>query len=69
MGNMIYDVWQGDISSRFKVKLGNAMKEMHVRIEKQLEGKLSKDVSSRHLRTDCFYVSSFATTNCLTDEE
>ena len=52
MGNMIYDVWQGDISSRFKVKLGDAMKEMHVRIEKQLEGKLSKDVSSRQLQTD-----------------
>ena len=33
-----YDVWQGDVSSRFKVKLGNAMKEMYVRIEEQLEG-------------------------------
>ena len=32
-----YGVWQGDVSSWFKVKLGNAMKEMHVRIEKQLE--------------------------------
>ena len=31
--------------------------------------KLCKDVSSRHLRTDCFYVSSFDTTNGLTDEE
>ena len=47
-----YDVGQGDISSRFKVKLGNAMKEMHVSIEKQMEGKLSKDVSSRHLQTN-----------------
>jgi len=32
--NTKYDVWQRDILSRFGVKLGNAMKEMHASILK-----------------------------------
>lgn len=32
--NAKYDAWQRDILSRFGVKLGNAMKEMHASILK-----------------------------------
>ena len=32
--NAKYDAWQRDILSRFGVKLGNAMKEMHAAITK-----------------------------------
>lgn len=32
--NAKYDAWQRDILSRFGVKLGNAMKEMHASITK-----------------------------------
>jgi len=32
--NAKYDSWQRDILSRFGVKLGNAMKEMHASISK-----------------------------------
>lgn len=32
--NAKYDMWQRDILSRFGVKLGNAMKEMHAQILK-----------------------------------
>lgn len=43
-----YDAWQRDILSRFGVKLGNAMKEMHASILK-LSGK----------SVDSFVISSF----------
>lgn len=32
--NAKYDAWQRDVTSRFGVKLGNAMKEMHAQIMK-----------------------------------
>ena len=35
--NAKYDAWQGDILSRFRVKLGHVVTEMHIRFAKQLE--------------------------------